>query len=76
MSTKYLYQVDAVVHTDDKLVPVLRETLFVVARKPSQVASKVMKTLGDRLIFIHEMTVVAVHDPVISQSTSTSLFIA
>lgn len=64
MAAKNLFEVDVVVHNDagSGENAISYNTVFVLARTPSQVSSKLMKSLGDKLLFIESIRFTATDD--------------
>lgn len=57
MAIKNLYEVYCVEHNDDGVdkSPIVNRTLYVIAKNPSQAHSKVVRTLGDSLLFVENI---------------------
>lgn len=65
MAVKNLFFVVAVIHNDIAKIgepPIEVKNFHVLARTPSQVSSKMMKSLGDQLLFIEEIRLEATND--------------
>jgi hypothetical protein len=67
MAAKNSYRVSVVVHNDKEGAPspISYTAVIVLARSPNQATSKVIKSLGDTLIFIECIELIASNDPVI-----------
>lgn len=57
MAIKNLYEVYCVEHNDDgdDKSPIVNRTLYVIAKNPSQAHSKVVRSLGDSLLFVENI---------------------
>lgn len=58
MAVKNIYIASVVQHNDTVISgqsPITYNQVFVIARTPSQVSSKLMKVLGDKLLFIENI---------------------
>ena len=74
MATKNLFEVNVVMHNDGQgSSPITYNTVYVLARTPSQVSSKLMKTLGDQLLFIENIKMAASNDKGVFGTPGTSV---
>lgn len=57
MALKNLYEVYCVEHEDDEneKSPIVNRNLYVIAKNPSQAHSKVVRALGDKLLFVENI---------------------
>lgn len=66
MAIKNLYEVYLVEHNDNNNTktedPIVSRSVYVLAKNPSQAHSKVVRNLGDKLIFIENIRYVATND--------------
>lgn len=67
MAIKNLFQADVVLHNDTSLVqntvsPITYTSVYVLGKNPAQVNSKLIKLLGDRLLFIERIQFVGSND--------------
>lgn len=76
MATKNLYQVISFIHDDtseDK--PVTDHFAHVVAKSPAHAHNKTVRTLGDKLLFIQQIFLVASNDQTLIDSKQVQLYV-